>query len=133
VEDYSYPGAAEILATHNVKLNSGDGHILFAPDCDKPRPSGVGRIIVRTSAPGWDICFDVLGPTGLLNLEVPAVYEIDARYGITPGHKGTVDITPEGGTRSQVPLETKFATQVGQGADPNGEPTTLLQIAIKKA
>lgn len=133
VEDYSYPGAAGILSTYHVKLVSGDGHILFAPDCGKPRPSGVGRVSVRTSESADAICFDVLGPTGLLNLEVPAVYEVDARYALTAGHKGTVDVVPDGGTRTTVPLDPNYATQVGIGTGSNSKPTTLLQIAITTA
>ncbi|MDH6120015.1 hypothetical protein [Kitasatospora sp. GAS204B] len=32
VEDFSYPGAAQILASQNITLKSGDGHILLT-DC----------------------------------------------------------------------------------------------------
>src|SRR4051794_32101688 len=61
-EDYSYPGAADILAKYHVKLISGDGHILFA-DCATPPTGDIGLIKVRTNDQAGNgsglVCFRV--------------------------------------------------------------------------
>jgi len=135
VEDGAYPGAAEILATDNVRLIAGDGHIMFA-DCATPPDGNVGVMKVRTTEEiGPDgaglICFKVTAAKGRLDLEVPAVYEIRGdglRSGA--GHRGTADVRTDDGDRTTVNLNPSGSVQVGIGQDPNGEPTTLLRLTV---
>lgn len=65
VEDFAYPNADGILAEHGIKLNKGDGNILFV-DCDVP-----GDVIqVESYDHAGYICFQVRGATGYLSLEI---------------------------------------------------------------
>lgn len=50
VEDFSYPGAAQIQAQYGITLTSGDGHIVFA-DCHTSQGLGKGLLQVFTTAP----------------------------------------------------------------------------------
>lgn len=133
VEDFSYPGAAQIFADHGVQLTSGDGHIVFA-DCATPQGPGVGLLQVRTTemigenGEGF-LCFQVLAPTGYLNLLVPAVYEIRGD-GTTSGsgHKVRAELTTDAGARSTVEVNPSGSTPVGIGAQPGNPPTTLLRL-----
>src|SRR5689334_6490470 len=73
VDDGIYPGAAQILAEQNVKLVSGDGHILLA-DCTTPPENNIGLLKVYTTdeAIGADgigrVCFKVTAGSGWLSL-----------------------------------------------------------------
>jgi hypothetical protein len=73
----------------------------------------------------------VTGRTGRLDLEVPAVYEIRGdglRTG--SGHGGTADVRTDAGEHTTVTLNPSGSVQVGIGADPNNEPTTLVRLRI---
>lgn len=134
VEDFSYPGAAQILTDDpRINLVRGDGHIVFNKTC-AAAATGVGRIDVYPS-PGTDpICFDVLANTGHLELKIDAVYEIDARHAMTAGGaSATATIQPAGGAATSVTLNTAYSTPVGVGADPDGPPTTLLELTVAAA
>jgi hypothetical protein len=133
VEDFTYPGADAILATYGVTLISGDGHLLFV-DCATPPTGSLGLIQVHTlAAEGADnqglICFKVTGPTGHLNLKVPAVFDITGD-GTTPGagHKLTAALTTDAGVQTTVSVNPSGTTPVGVGAKPGNPPTTLLQL-----
>ncbi|WP_246157409.1 trypsin-like serine protease [Catellatospora sichuanensis] len=134
VEDGVYPGAAAILAEQNVRLLSGDGHIVIA-DCATP-PSGdfgVLKVYTTDETIGADgigrVCFKVTAAAGWLNLEVPGVYEIrgDGQRAGT-GHEVTAELTTEAGDEITVDVDPDGSTQVGLGADPNNPPTILLQL-----
>jgi hypothetical protein len=134
VEDYSYPGAAEILATQNVRVLSGDGHILLV-DCATPPVGDIGLLKVYTTDEtiGADgigrVCFKVTAATGLLNLQVPGVYEIRGDGQRTgTGHEVTADLRDEEGEEITVEVDPDGSTQVGQGADPDAPPTMLLRL-----
>ncbi|HLL65229.1 MAG TPA: hypothetical protein VK453_05725 [Micromonosporaceae bacterium] len=136
VEDYRYPGAAAIEARENVKLISGDGHILIA-DCATPPVNGIGVVrvysteaTVGTLGTG-EVCFRITGTPGRLDLEVPAVFEITGDG--TPGRKGsghnlTVVVRTEAGELPPVTVNPSGSTQVGRGN--NAEPTMLLQMRV---
>uniref|UniRef100_A8LW41 Secreted protein n=1 Tax=Salinispora arenicola (strain CNS-205) TaxID=391037 RepID=A8LW41_SALAI len=132
VEDFSYPGAAAILAEHNVELISGDGHIVFA-DCNTPPVNDVGVIQVWTSELSQGrVCFKALGPVGRLDLRIPAVFEIHGdgqRRGT--GHNGTATVITESGDETTKDLIPDGSTQFGEGTGPGNEPTTLLQLTVK--
>jgi hypothetical protein len=136
VEDFSYPGAEQILAEQNVRLISGDGHILLV-DCATPPEGDIGLLKVWTTDEqiGADgigrICFKVTAPTGLLNLEVPGVYEIRGdgqRMGT--GHEVTADLRSDDGEDVTVEVDPDGSTQVGMGADPEASPTMLLRLTV---
>lgn len=128
VEDYSYPGAEQILAERGITLLKGDGDILLA-ECG---PSGL--IQVRSAEKGL-ICFEVVGQTAAstqsvptldawITMSIPSVYVIrgdenDAEVDLTANNETT--------TYDLVPNEW---TPVGEGAEPENGPATLLTIRI---
>ncbi|NUO59721.1 MAG: trypsin-like serine protease [Hamadaea sp.] len=131
---HPYPGAAEILAAHNVRLISGDGHILLA-DCATPAQGDIGLVKVWTTdetigADGLGrVCFRVTASSGVLNLEVPGVYEIrgDGQREGT-GHQVTAQLRSDTGNQLTVDVDPDGSTPVGLGADPEASPTMLLQL-----
>ncbi|MFJ8578395.1 hypothetical protein [Micromonospora sp. NPDC093277] len=135
MERFSYPGAAEILAQLNVRLISGDGHILLA-DCSTAPVDNIGVIQVFTTERvgpdrGGLVCFKVNGSTGRLDLEVPGVYAIrgdgqEQGY----GHQLTAVVDTPSGAPTNVVVDPSGFAIVGQGVDPNNEPTTLLQLRV---
>ncbi|MCR6487219.1 hypothetical protein M8542_30760 [Amycolatopsis sp. OK19-0408] len=132
VEDYTYPGADRILATDNVLLVSGDGHIVYAT-CPTG-PDTIGLIWVTTSehvgpAHNGKVCFRVLGASGQLSLKIPAVYSIRGD-GLNPGegHKLKAALTTDAGVHTTVDVPSDGTTQVGVAATPSGDPTTLLEL-----
>jgi hypothetical protein len=136
VEDFAYPGAAQILAEQNVRLIGGDGHVLLV-DCATPPQGDIGLLKVFTTDEeiGADgigrVCFKVTASTGVLSLEVPGVYEIRGdglRTGT--GHEVTAQLRSEEGEEITVACDPDGSTQVGQGADPNAPPTTLLTLTV---
>ncbi|MFI5495786.1 hypothetical protein [Actinoplanes sp. NPDC051859] len=87
VEDYSYPGAAQILAKDELKLIGGDGHIMFTKRINpltevqcQTTEIQVEQFVAGGS--GWYYCFKTIGTTGVLTLEVPATYGV--RSGANP-------------------------------------------------
>lgn len=78
VEDYSYPGAAQVLAERGIKLHRGDGHIMLT-DCgaDPNRPP-LDLILVQSynlNVPGNpNYCFKATGSSGYLELEISQAY-----------------------------------------------------------
>jgi hypothetical protein len=130
VEDYTYPGADALLISDQIKLLSGDGHIVYVA-CSEALPTGVGRIAVDQQDSGRRVCFDVLAPTGVLNLELPSVYSIDARKATAAGGTAaTADLTTDDGVHTTVPLDLSHSTPVGTGASENNAPTTLLVLKV---
>ncbi|WP_246157768.1 FG-GAP-like repeat-containing protein [Catellatospora sichuanensis] len=133
---YPYPGAAEILAAQNVMLISGDGHIVLA-DCATPPQGDIGLLKVYTTdeAIGADgigrVCFKVTASSGLLNLQVPGVYEIRGDGQRTgTGHEVTAELVSAEGEEITVDVDPDGSTQVGLGADPDASPTMLLQLRV---
>jgi hypothetical protein len=135
VEDFSYPGAAAIEASLNVKLISGDGHILLA-DCATQPVDNVGVVRVWTTEQigangAGQICFKVSGPVGRLALNVPGVYEIRGdgqQAGF--GHQLTAVVQTQTGPPVSVVVNPSGSTQVGIGTDPNADPTGLLELRV---
>ncbi|TYB69633.1 trypsin-like serine protease [Nonomuraea sp. PA05] len=131
---HPYPGAAEILAAQNVRLISGDGHILLA-DCATPAQGDIGLLKIWTTdeAIGADgigrVCFKVTASGGVLNLEVPGVFEIrgDGQREGT-GHQVTAKLRDDDGEQHTVEVDPDGSTQVGLGADPEASPTMLLRL-----
>ncbi|MEO3772192.1 hypothetical protein [Micromonospora sp. B9E7] len=78
VEDYSYPGAAQVLAQRGVKLIKGDGHIILVDCGSSPNNPPADLILVQsndfTLPGGTNFCFKATGASGLLTMEIPKVY-----------------------------------------------------------
>jgi hypothetical protein len=132
VEDYLYPNAAQILEEQNIRLISGDGHIVLA-DCATPIPPNaeIGLLWVHSTdvsiGDEGAVCFKVRASTGILNLEVPGVYEIRGdglRTGA--GHKVTAELVSDTGEELTVEIDPDGSTPVGEGE--GQPPTTLLRL-----
>ncbi|MEV4104715.1 FG-GAP-like repeat-containing protein [Nonomuraea sp. NPDC049649] len=131
---HPYPDAAAILEAQNVRLISGDGHIVLA-DCATPAQGDIGLLKIWTTdeAIGSDgigrVCFKVTAPSGVLNLAVPGVYEIrgDGQRRGT-GHEVTAELRGDDGEELTVEVDPDGSTQVGLGADPEASPTMLVQL-----
>ncbi|MFD7905127.1 trypsin-like serine protease [Kitasatospora sp. NPDC059747] len=116
VEDFSYPGAAKILADHNITLKAGDGHIVLA-DC----ASGPGLVeLYSRSANPSQVCFKITGRTGYLSLEIPQIYNIK---GDDHAIKATLNTA---GTVTSVDVNKNAWTPVGEGGTSGS--TTLLEL-----
>ncbi|MFC5645019.1 trypsin-like serine protease [Kitasatospora cinereorecta] len=116
VEDFSYPGAAKILAERGITLKSGDGHIVLA-DCASG--SGLVQLYSRALTPS-QVCFKVTGQTGYLALEIPQVYNIK---GDDHAIKATLNTD---GKVSSVDVNKNAWTPVGEGSSTGT--TTLLEL-----
>ncbi|WP_406398426.1 hypothetical protein OH805_05575 [Streptomyces sp. NBC_00879] len=121
VEDFNYPLADKILAEKNIVLKRGDGHITLA-DC----ASGAGLLEIMARDKADKICFKVVGNSGWLTLEIPAVYAIKGNDYTT-----AVDMTV--GTEEKSFDITKNAwTSVGEAADTEGRDHMLVEIRSTK-
>ncbi|WP_240361588.1 hypothetical protein [Streptomyces sp. MBT27] len=127
VETFIYPEAAKIFRDRGIKIKGGDGHILLAT-CGEPGLIQVRARNMQQADPvgKGQFCFRVTGPTGRLDLELPAVYgAMGNDYAVTVN---MVTSTEE----KSYSLNKNAWTQVGETADPQGRDFTLLQIVAAK-
>ncbi|GHF37137.1 hypothetical protein FHX82_007270 [Amycolatopsis bartoniae] len=124
MEDFSYPGATQVLAQRGITLISGDGHIMLV-SC-----GASGLIEVRSSGNTADkdpdpghYCFKVTGSTGTLTLTIPNAYQVKG-----DNHAVTATVTVAN-TTSTVAVATNTWTGIGLGSGP--DPATLLQLDAK--
>lgn len=127
VEDYTYPGAEQILAERGIELLKGNGKIMLA-DC-----GGTGLIQVRSAEAGL-ICFDItlpaetgaqraaLRPRAWLTMRIPSVYVIRGDEHDTEAVLTANDVT------STYELTPNAWTPVGEGVDPENGPAVLLRL-----
>ena len=128
MEDFQYPGAERIAA---VKLISGDGNILYV-ECSTPAEGNLGLIKVRTTTTGNGLlCFKADGDVGVLNLEVPAVYEIRGD-GLAEGagHNITAIVRTEDGQLPPIEVDPNGSTGVGIGDPDTNTEALLLQLKV---
>ncbi|MFI0544308.1 hypothetical protein ACH3VS_36260 [Streptomyces sp. WSLK1-3] len=121
VEDFNYPLADKILAEKKILLKRGDGHITLA-DC----VSGAGLLEIMARDKADKICFKVVGDSGWLTLEIPAVYAIKGNDYTT-----AVDMTVGAEEKSFDILKNSW-TPVGEAADPDGRDHMLIAIRSSK-
>ncbi|GAB3007093.1 hypothetical protein GCM10023080_086000 [Streptomyces pseudoechinosporeus] len=121
VEDFNYPQADKILTEQNIVLKRGDGHITLA-DC----ASGTGLIEVLAREKAETICFRVVGNSGWLTLEIPAVYAIKGN-----DYDTEVDMTVGAEEKSYDILKNAW-TAVGESADEQGREHMLVEIRTSK-
>lgn len=96
-EHFTYPGAAAILAEHDLKVFKGDGHILFTQAFSGSNgqcTAGEVQVEKLMDVDPFNVtyCFKTIGSTGVLTLEVPGTFGI--RGGSNP-IKATADL-PDG-------------------------------------
>jgi hypothetical protein len=119
VEDYSYPGAAQVETTRGIKLIKGDGHIMLADCGADPNLPPENLILVQTSRLGspddTNFCFKATGAKGFLTMEVDDVYFIRGERDRTVAAKVEVqEATPVTETERVDPGEWQ-PIGVGQG------------------
>ncbi|MEU6059221.1 hypothetical protein [Streptomyces sp. NPDC047097] len=123
VEDYSYPGAAQILATQGIALKKGNGRILLA-ECDAS--SGQIKVhTVRDSSSGRKgvYCFQATAKTGYVTLELPRVFALE-----TADHPISAQLTANGSTTTVEVAKGGFEG-VGEGNE-GGPQSVLLEIRV---
>ncbi|MET7736555.1 hypothetical protein ABZT02_35150 [Streptomyces sp. NPDC005402] len=121
VEDFNYPLADKILAEKNIVLKRGDGHITLA-DC----ASGTGLLEIMARDKADKICFKVVGDSGWLTLEIPAVYAVK-------GNDYTTAVDMSVGTEEKsFDIAKNSWTPVGEAADPDGRDHMLVEIRSSK-
>ncbi|MDQ0910782.1 hypothetical protein QFZ22_006767 [Streptomyces canus] len=121
VEDFAYPLADKILAEKKIVLKRGDGHITLA-DC----AGGTGLLEIMARDKADRICFKVVGNSGWLTLEIPAVYAIKGNDYTT-----AVDMTV-GTEEKSFDITKNSWTPVGEAADPEGRDHMLVEIRSAK-
>ncbi|WP_328719933.1 hypothetical protein OHT52_10855 [Streptomyces sp. NBC_00247] len=125
VEDFSYPGADQILAERNITLKRGDGHIVLA-EC----VSGTGQLevtprVAAGAAP--KICFQVTGDSGWLTLEIPQVFGMKS----SEDYSTQVELT-SGTDEQSLAIPKNSYAGVGESVDPDGRDFTLVEIRTSK-
>ncbi|MBM7494462.1 hypothetical protein JOD64_005684 [Micromonospora luteifusca] len=120
VEDYSYPGAAQIEADKQIKLLKGDGKIMLA-ECGSATDLIQVESYNDSSEPVY--CFKVLGSSGYLTLEIPKVYFIWAG-----DEKVTATVTVGGVEKDPVVVAANDGEPVG-AEDPKNH-AILLELRV---
>ncbi|MCX4852081.1 hypothetical protein [Streptomyces sp. NBC_00893] len=114
VEDFQYPGAAEIFAERGIMLKKGDGHIVFT-DC-----SSSSDIMVDSRLSNGGFCFKVTSKSGYLTMELPDAYGI-----WTEGHPVRATLTAEG-KKTTVDVPKNDFAPVGEGDGNTGTKRSVL-------
>ncbi|MFI1253669.1 hypothetical protein ACH4U6_07685 [Streptomyces netropsis] len=126
VETFEYPNAAKILKERGIALRKGDGHILLA-DCKVA--DDIVVLSTRIEEPNPDrgtFCFKVTGTgkTGYLSLEIPKVHNIS-----TKDFSVRASLTADGQTQN-INVAKNDMEVVGQGTNPPGSPTVLVELRV---
>ncbi|MFC8436270.1 hypothetical protein [Streptomyces sp. NPDC057253] len=119
VEDFTYPGAAKILAEQGITLKRGDGRITLAT-CDAAATDQI-EVWTRESADG-KFCFRSTAATGWLTLEIPEVYAL-----ATEARAVRAELSAEGQTQTVDVAKGEFKG-VGEGV--GDAPTILLELRV---
>ncbi|MFJ8233535.1 hypothetical protein ACIQ9E_26815 [Streptomyces sp. NPDC094448] len=123
VEDFSYPGAAQILATQSIKLKKGDGNITLV-ECG----TALAQIKVHSVEDGavgrkGAYCFQVRGAAGHLTLELSRVFALE-----TTEHAISADLTVNGATKT-VEVAKGGWKSVGEGIE-GGLRSVLVELRV---
>ncbi|MEV7871333.1 hypothetical protein AB0P17_35725 [Streptomyces sp. NPDC088124] len=121
VEDFDYPGADEILEERGIVLKRGDGHITLA-DCG----SGSGLLEIMARREAANICFRVVGNSGWLTMEIPAVYAVKGN-----DYDTEVDMTV-GSEEKSFDIVKNTWTAVGESAEEQNREHMLVEIRTSK-
>ncbi|MEV8312472.1 hypothetical protein AB0P36_35675 [Streptomyces flavidovirens] len=123
VEDFTYPGAANILATKGIELKKGDGRILLT-ECDQAADQ-IRVLTVKDPVAGRDetYCFRATAKTGYLTLSLPRVFALEAT-----NHPISADLTANGATTT-VNVDKGGFESVGEGTV-GGARSVLVEIRV---
>ncbi|MGI5483490.1 hypothetical protein [Streptomyces lavendofoliae] len=123
IEDFGYPGAAQIATDKGILLKKGDGHILLA-DCDFSADQ-IRVLTVKDASVGRDemYCFKATSKTGYLTLELPRVFALE-----TGEHPISADLTANGETTT-VDVPKGDYKSVGEGTV-GGARSVLVEIRV---
>ncbi|MFB7272578.1 hypothetical protein [Streptomyces sp. NPDC056244] len=121
VEDFNYPEADEILAEQGLVLKRGDGHITLA-DC----AGGTGLIQIMARKEAEIICFRVVGNSGWLTMEIPAVFTVKGN-----DYDTEIDMTV-GTEKKSFDILKNTWTAVGESAEEQGRDHMLVEIRTAK-
>ncbi|WP_258724743.1 hypothetical protein [Cellulomonas sp. NS3] len=128
VEDFAYPGAADILASDGLEVISGDGHIEFDSSIILSVRENVQcaddhiqvSADVKDAPTGSRYCFRTSGERGFLKLRVPYTYSLR-------GGSETVTATAElPGPDVTVTAEPGEFKSVAPNRDPEKMPEAIL-------
>lgn len=118
VEDFTHPGAEQILADHDLKVFRGDGHIVFVTSrtfAEGQCPTGQIQVEKQMDVEpyGTYYCFRTFGTQGFLTLEVPGT------FGVRGGDKPIVATAelPSGVQEYAVPANGFVAIGPGDGSE----------------
>jgi len=130
IEDFNYPGAAQIQAERGILLKRGDGHIVLLATCpaDTSDPDLL-RLAARGQPGSGYVCFEVSGNTGHLTLEMPSVYGVR-----TGGFASEVVLSLDDGATTEtydVPANTYAGVGETDPDVPAGE-YALLEITVSR-
>jgi hypothetical protein len=117
VEDFSYPGAAQIEQNQQIVLRRGDGHIRLTT-CE-----GTPDIEVKSRTGQKTYCFDVDAKQGYLALELPDVIGL-----WTQEHPVRATVTADG-KKTTVEAEANGYQALGEGVD-KGPRSVLVELRV---
>jgi hypothetical protein len=117
VEDFNYPGAAEVLEETGAVLKRGNGRMILVT-CDNTEDI---KVMTRTGQK--DFCFAVTAKPAYLTLEVPQAWGI-----WTSADPVKTTIKEDDGTTTVINAPANDFT--GYGEATTGEPTTLIELRV---
>ncbi|WP_037864554.1 hypothetical protein [Streptomyces sp. NRRL S-340] len=121
VEDFDYPGAAQVQQDRGVTLKRGDGHVWLTDVTSLNECSGASNIAIE-SRKGL-FCFKTNAKSGYLTLELPDTFSI-----WTQNHPVKATLTAEG-KNTVVNAPANDLTPVGESGD-TGLRSVLVEIRV---
>ncbi|MFF0744953.1 hypothetical protein ACFYVL_31580 [Streptomyces sp. NPDC004111] len=123
VEDFSYPGAEQLLQDRKIVLKRGDGRIVLkggAGDQGRESCRDARDIFVESRLDKKGFCFTTTGTSGYLTLEIPEAFYLWTQ---DRAMKATVKAD---GTSTVYDAPKNEVTQIGETDTPNGEQRSVL-------
>ncbi|MFK0121647.1 hypothetical protein [Streptomyces sp. NPDC090994] len=119
VEDFNYPGSAQIYEETGALLKRGDGHIVMVP-CD-----GNNDIWIMSNQDGAaNHCFNVTAKPAYLTLEIPKAHGI-----WTKAYPVKTTLREDDGTTTVVNAPANDFTGYGESGA-SGERTMLIELRV---
>ncbi|MFE9614207.1 hypothetical protein [Streptomyces sp. NPDC006012] len=118
IEDFNYPGAAQIQEETGALLKRGDGHMVMT-SCD-----GSEDIQIMSRTGQQDFCFDITAKPAFLTLEIPQAYGI-----WTSADPVKTTIREDDGTTTVINAPANDFTGYGESGA-SGDPTMLIELRV---
>ncbi|MFC9117919.1 hypothetical protein ACFTWN_31875 [Streptomyces sp. NPDC057092] len=118
IEDFNYPGAAQIQEETGALLKRGDGHMVMT-SCD-----GTEDIWIMSRIGQQDFCFDVTAKPAFLVLEIPDAYGI-----WTSADPVKTTVREDDGTTTVINAPANDFTGYGESGA-SGDPTMLIELRV---